>query len=378
MRDSSEQEANSVGRASDELSEFDLEISDLPPDQRSHFLLLKLADTRRRGLAAAQAFARRALYTFAHRAEGGAKTDLGEEEQFALEISDLPPSTRSHYLLLKLAALKARVSSLLPSFRRPAGQPRMLFTRTQRRTRIGQALSALGLCLALLLLLAGNVPDLRARLLSLFQPPTPTPVATPGSIYSSISIFPLGQGVPIIVDRHGQALNPAQGTPGPLPTICPQASTLQPFITPPDPTGLGGGQEGGLGGGPIWLTGFVGPTAALVDLRPLGTSLSHPAGQTIGWYENLTVFVQRDFSGKITLRGESQGPGGLVFFASNNVLDFVPTLTLNPGVFHLETLPSGIEWRVASVNIIVPFAGCYTLNVTWSSGSWSEYFAAGN
>jgi|SRR5579885_48206 hypothetical protein len=370
MRDVSDQEASNAGRENDELNEFDVEISDLPPDKRSHFLLLKLANVRRRGRLAAQAFAHLILHAFAASRASSAQEEAREDEQFALEISDLPPSSRSHYLLLRLSALRARVRALLPFFPRPASQQRAPLTRTQRRVRIGRALTTLGLCAALLVLLAGNVPDLRTRFLTLFQ--APAPAATSTSTYSSISILPIGkgQGVPIIVERHGLPGSPAQGTPGPLPAVCPQASNLQSFMTPLDPPGVGGG--------PIWLTGFVGPTAALVDLQPLDTSLSSPPGQKIGWYEGITVFIQRGFSGIITLRGLSQEPGGQVFFASNNVLNFSDAMVLDSSTFHLENVPNGSEWQVTSINLIVPFAGCYTLEAAWPGGSWFAYFAAGS
>lgn len=360
MRNSSD-----AGREDEEVQDLDIEISDLPPDRRSHFLLLKLEEARKRGRESARRFARSASPTPTHDTRNGGE----EDEESALEFSDLPPGTRSHYLLLKLAALKARVQAIFPFLRHPAGRQRTPLTRAQRRMRIGRALTALGLCATILLLLVGNVPGLRTRLLTLLQPSAPTPAATSAISYSSGSIFTLDQGVPIVVERHGQVLNPDRGTPGPLPTICPQADMLQAFMTPLDPPGLGGG--------PIWLTGFIGPTAALVDLQPLGTSLSHPQGQTIGWYEGLAVFLQRGFRGTITLRGESQGPGGLVFFAGSNVVNFNPILTLDSSSFHLESLPSGSQWQVTSINVIVPFAGCYTLHATWAGGSWDAFFAAG-
>src|SRR5581483_6351677 len=299
MRDSSDQKADGTGREHDEIPEFDVEISDLPPDRRSHFLLLKLVDAQRRGQAAAQTFVGATLSTFTAGVERNDEKDPRMDEQFALEISDLPPSTRSHYLLLKLTALRARVQTMLPFLRSPVDRPRAPLTRARRRMRIGRALTALGLCAVLVLLLVGNVPDLRAQLLTLLRAPAPasTPV-TSTSFRSSISIFPIDQGVPIIVERHGPPASPVQATPGPLPMSCPQASNLEPFMTPPDPTGLGGGLSGGLGGGPLWLTGFAGPTAALVDLQPLATSLSQ--GHPIGWYESLTVFMLRSFLGTVT------------------------------------------------------------------------------
>jgi hypothetical protein len=372
MRDVSDQEAGNAGYNNDERDEFDVEISDLPPDKRSHFLLLKLANTRRRGRMAAQTFARLMLNAFAASRTSDAQEEAREDEQFALEISNLPPSARSHYLLLKLEEMKARVRALLPFSPRPAGHPGAPLTRPQRRMRIGRAMTALGLCATLLVLLIGNVPDLRTRFLTLFQAPAPAATSST-SISSSASIFTFGtdqQGVPIIVERHGLPGSQARGRPGPLPAVCPKASNLQSFMTPLDPPGVGGG--------PIWLTGFVGPTAALVDLQPLATSLSNPPGEKIGWYEGVTVFIQRGFSGLITLRGLSQEPGGQVFFASNNPLNFSDTMVLDSSTFHLEKVPNGSEWQVTSINLIVPFAGCYTLEAAWPGGSWFAYFAAGS
>jgi hypothetical protein len=145
---------------------------------------------------------------------------------------------------------------------------------------------------------------------------------------------------------------------------------VQPFMTPLDPPGLGDD--------PIWITGFVGPTAALVDLQPLGTSHSHPQGQSVGWYEELSVFIQRNFTGTITLQGASQGVGGLVFFAGKNLLDFSPVFELDLSSLRLNSMPGGSQWQVTAINLIIPFAGCYALQVSWPTGSWFRYFAAGS
>lgn len=367
MRDANGQPSDNAAYEYTDPQSLEVQITDLPPEQHSHYLLLRLTDLKRRTQEMTQACMLMLLRTVATSTRRGNETEQPEDERFAFEISDLPPSTRSHYLLLKLTALKARVSAALPFHRRLRPHRRAPITRAQRRAGIGRVLTALGLCASLALLLVGNVPDLRTQLLTLFRPSKPVPTATPAA---TVSIISSGQGVPIIVERHSLPGEVVQGTPGPLPAICPQASTLQPFMTPLDPPGLGGG--------PVWITGFVGPTAALVDLQPLGTSLSHPQGQTVGWYEGLAIFIQRGFTGTITLRGESQGPGGLVFFAGNDVLDFSPIFDIDLSALRLHSLPSGSQWQVTSLNVIVPFAGCYALQAFWPAGTWSRYFAAGS
>lgn len=361
MRNPNQQQAEDGGYVDHEAENLDMQISDLAPERRSHYLLLRLIALKEQGQALAKARAVGILQAVVSRPGSHTETD---EQQDALEISDLAPERRSHYLLLQLVALKARLSATLPALLHPRGQRRLPLTRTQQRLRIGRLLTVLGLCASLALLLIGNNPDLRAHLLTLLQPPTPpTPVGF-------ASLAPIGSGVPIIVERHTLSEGQTQSTPGPLPAICPQASMVQPFMTPLDPPGLGDD--------PIWITGFVGPTAALVDLQPLGTSLSHPQGQRVGWYEELSVFIQRNFSGTITLRGESQEPGSLIFFAGQNVLEFSSAFELDLSSLRLNSMPGGSQWQVTAVNVIVPFAGCYGLQVSWPTGSWSRYFAAGS
>lgn len=356
MRDAHDQPRDENKDAYDDLSTLDIQISDLPPSQRSHVLLLKATALREHTRVRALAL----LRAIAPRARRDNESESQEDERFALEISDLPPSAPSHYLLLQL---RARIRAILPLRQRRTSRQRPSLTRARRRQHIAQALTMLGLCAALVVLLVGNVPDLRARLLSLLRPSVPTPTTSSTLTFGRM-------GVPIIVARHGLFIGQAQGTPGPLPALCPQASTLQPFLTSLDPPGLGDN--------PVWITGFVGPTAALVDLHPLGTSLSHPQGQTIGWYERLSLFIQRGLTGTITLRGESQEAGGLVFFAGDDVSNYSLVFRLDLSTLRQYDSPGGSYWQTTSLNLIVPFAGCYTLQATWSTGSWFQFFAAGS
>ena len=301
------------------------------------------------------------------------ETQRHAEDNVDIEISDLPPSARSHYLLLKLIALQARLRTKLAGLRRARGvsgnaAAALPLTRRQRRARIGQALTALGLCAALLVLLIGNVPNLRTRLVGLFEPPAPTP--TPALVAYG-SILTKNQSAAIIVKRPNSHLpNPAQGSPGALPATCPQISPLKTFLTTLDPPGLGSG--------PLWLSGFDGPTAALLNLQPVKTSLSQPPGAIYGWYETLAVFVQRGFTGSLVLHGESQSKNGEVEFSYPNSLSFAPDLILSlddPAGLHF--IDNG-QWEMTTVNVLVPTAGCYALHTAWSSYSWTQYFAAGS
>ena len=134
----------------------------------------------------------------------------------------------------------------------------------------------------LLVLVIGNVPGLRTRLAG-FLAPTPTPT-------SASSLVFIGQdtsSVIIISPRYGTPNTP-QNAPGPLPTTCPQSSNLQYFTTPLDPPGLGASS--------IWISGFTGPSAVLNDLVPLNPQATH-ASWPFGWYESLTVFIQKNYHG---------------------------------------------------------------------------------
>lgn len=337
----------------------DIRISDLPPETRSHYLLLRLVNTRER-LRTFSRQAGHALQRVTHVHHVASSTEHDETE---LEMRDLPPGTRNHYLLLALQTLKKRLRAVLSSYKQSSNaSARPALTRTQRHARIGRALTALGLCATLLLLLVGNTPTLRARLVSLFEPARPT--STTIAYSSSIS-----QGsVPITIahpdDPYATAI-PAGG-PGPLPATCPRASTLQYFLTTLDPPGLGSG--------PLWLSGFNGPIASLIHLQPGIQSL----GVVSGWYQPLTVFMQKGFVGTFVLHGASQGGMGYVEFSYGGSMNFAPALILsldNPAGVHFT---ANGDWEMTTINIMVPKAGCYALQTTWSNSTWTEYFAAGS
>src|ERR1700692_2437025 len=86
------------------------------------------------------------------------------EDELEIEISDLSPEEESHFLLLKLFAWKTRLLTAMQHFR-PA---RSVFQHTSlsrqtRRARLSRRVTAAGLILVLCVLLIVNVPVLRTR-----------------------------------------------------------------------------------------------------------------------------------------------------------------------------------------------------------------------
>jgi hypothetical protein len=353
MNDFDNQEANGATPPG-ELEEFAVEISDLSPDTRGHYALLRLRaikDNLRPG-------ARKPLALSKQTAREARRAD----DDFEIEFSDLPPSERSHYFLLRLVALKERVRAALPGLmpaRTRAGAARP--TRRQRRASVGRVLTALGLCAAVLLLLAGNVPSLRSRLIGLFEPPIPTQAPL---IADTSNLFPSSNGVDIHVRRSNLAPIQASGSLGPLPATCPRANTLQSFESPLDPPGLGSG--------PVWLVGFSGPTASLVHLNS-------SQAKWLGWYQTLTLFVEKGYEGTLLLQGGSQANGAPLWFSdesmsnTNNSLYFDMQRTTDKQRFY-----SSGQWEFVPVDVFIPASGCYFLQANWSGGSWIADFAAGS
>ncbi|HLI69648.1 MAG TPA: hypothetical protein VKV19_07805 [Ktedonobacteraceae bacterium] len=356
MNDFDSQEADG-GASMDAPEDFEVEISDLPPSERSHYLLIGLQEMKKRLHATARAFILLSSHT----------PEQSNADEFEIEISDLPPDTRGHYLLLKASSLSKRLRAIFAGSRpaqRRGNEPAL--RRARRRAGIGRALTAFGICAAILVLIAGNVPALRSQALGFFEPglaPTPTAVtlnSNPG---------------PVAVGRSGRnafgSLHVFVGDgPGLLPSSCPKLTTLQTFTTPLDPPGLGGG--------PLWVSGFDGPTATLINLQPTSMSLSL-GNAFIGWYSTLAVFIQKGFAGTITLRGESQGEGGIVMFSYADLLAFTSALTLDPNKAGIgQVSVAGGTWEMIPVDILVSSAGCYALQASWSGAGWTQYFAAGD
>ncbi len=271
-------------------------------------------------------------------------------DELDLKISDLPPVSQSHYLLLKIARLRARLGGK----QRGTGAASKSGAASVRRRRISRLLTASAILLSALVLLFGNVPVLRGYFPGLLAP-TPTP--TSQTTYFSQVVINNGA---ISIHRSASSSASADGL-GPMPQRCPRVSTLLYFTTPLDPPGLGAG--------PIWLSGFTGPTAALDNLAPF------VGDQRAGWYETLAVFIQKGFTGTIILTGADQQSKAPIFLSRMDSRVLVPSLSLN--LNNGDRYIADGAWEMASVTLVIPTAGCYRLHASWGDSSWDRYFAAG-
>lgn len=328
----------------------ELQISDLPhePGSRRWRLLDSIRDVSRA--------------TFQDVAPGDdveQGTDVAAEadsKKLDIEISDLPPTRRSHYLLLKLIQLRAVLAGL-KWLSPPKSSP---LSWRQQRAKTRRTIAALGICAALVVLLIGNLPGLSTRLVNLVER-QPAPAATANADLTT-------GNMPIVINHFGNGpVYTSQSAPGPLPSTCPQISTLQYFTTPLDPPGLGAS--------PIWLSGFTGPSAALNHLVPIDAQVAH-APWPGGWYQSVAVFIQKGYTGNITLSGNGQKNDSPVWLSRDNphILSTALTLNLKDGS---QFLANG-QWEMTSITIAVPTSGCYTLQATWSNSSWARFFAAGS
>jgi hypothetical protein len=365
--DDADRQDHNVSEQQELLDEFEVELSDLPPSSRSHYLLLRLTALQKSLHETRQT-------VFAQtRARATQQSEITEDE-FEVEFSELPPSSRSHYQLIWLVALKRR---LLASIRgneseRAAPSHRAtlpILARRSRRARIGQVLTTFGMCAALLVLLLGNAPDLRNQLAGLLHPPasTPTSVADISTTYSSVQI------IHVLTTRTTRVAGHDTPTAfGSLPATCPRGTTLQRFLTSIDPPGLGGG--------PLWITGFDGPVAILRGLTPSPPDTSLPLGVVKNyWYTTLTLFIQKGYEGSIVLQGGEQNSGETLLFSDPELLNthFAAYIDLqDPTIQHL--LISNGSWEMLSLRIHIPTAGCYYLQANWPTDSWTDYFAAGS
>ncbi|HEY0753536.1 MAG TPA: hypothetical protein VGD98_06205 [Ktedonobacteraceae bacterium] len=335
----------------------ELEITDLPPDKPGHYLLAGLTHKKQRLLSTVKDVSRATWQANDSQAlEHPAQADSGE---FELEISELPPTLRSHYLLLRLKRLYAACAGVK---RAPGGTPGGTATPLpayRPRRYVGRVLMTFSMCAALLLVLLISVPGLSSRLVGYFAPAlTATTVS-----HGSVSISTIDTNVPVIVHPFGTPpSSTSQNSPGAIPSTCPQLSTLQYFTSPLDPPGLGSG--------PVWLSGFSGPGAVLDHL----THISKTGEQV--WYETLALFMQKGFNGDIILQGNTQDNDGTLLFSRNEARTLYTSLifNLNDSNHYLTPTP---QWEMTSVVIAVPTAGCYSLRAVWSNSSWQRYFAAG-
>lgn len=261
--------------------------------------------------------------------------------------------------------------SEIPDRRKSGGAStiaRILAARPRLRARLWQAgIVALALCL-ILAVFPGFYPLLRTNLSALFAP---TPQA-------SRAVTPLSSTQVAIEDVQSQfnwkkvliwnASTPPVVMPyatlDATPAACPQNTQTQNFAAPALPPGVGGGS--------LWVTGFTGPRAVLNHLVR-----AHPP--QLGWYQQIQLVGSSNFSGAITLQGGIAGSIFPLWFGFDpHEKELIYSYQYRPADSSLSNhTTDDQQWTVRPINLYIPQAGCYYLQATWDTGSWTVYFAAG-
>jgi len=219
-----------------------------------------------------------------------------------------------------------------------------------------RALHAISLvCLVLLLLSASScafdrVTAQRSPTTTPYPQPTALPTATPGALPPAVT-----------------------GSLAPAPTDCATIDPPQSFTLPSD---FGGGFFGDninfTGSSPAWA---LGPGSPLHVEQP---SAQQPYPSTkVMWIVGPNYFQPVTLSGR-ELR--SNTPLWLEVYAGGALATsvFTTSATLDPGSPNRGSAePRSGRWNIWGIGLLVLSAGCYELDVTWSSGSWRTIYAAG-
>ncbi len=273
--------------------------------------------------------------------------DETEHEKDELEISEIPDRRKSGG-----ASTIARVL---------AARPRL-------RSCLWQAgIAALALCL-ILVVFPDFYPLLRTNLSALFaRTPQASPAAAPlpstRVVIEDVQSQFNGKKV-LIWDASTPPVIMPYATLDATPTACPQNTQTQKFDAPPLPPGVGGG--------PLWVTGFTGSRAVLNHL-----ARAHPP--QLGWYQQIQLVGASNFSGAITLQGGIAGSTFPLWFGFDpHEKDLIFSYQYSPADSSLSNhTTDDQQWIVRPINLYIPQAGCYYLQATWDGGSWTAYFAAG-
>ncbi|HLX59581.1 MAG TPA: hypothetical protein VKR83_21385 [Ktedonobacteraceae bacterium] len=274
-----------------------------------------------------------------------------EHDDIELEISDLPGASSRR---------RTPFTGAPPFLRALAARP-------ATRMRLWQAATA-GCILALLFFtLSGNLSFLQRSFSGLFMHTTPAPAAQPGRIIVLENIESQSQldtKNVNIWDASKPPVVPQSATLDAAPQSCLQYTLTQNFDSPSFPAGVGGE--------PMWVTGFNGSHATL-------NHLTRAQPSQLGWYQQIQLVGETNFNGTITLHGGIAGslvPLWFGYYAGGGRL--IRTVQVNP----IDTSISNHttddqQWGIFPINLYIARAGCYYLQATWEGGNWIVYFAAG-
>ena len=333
--------------AKDDDFDFELEITNLPPDGKIDHLLVRLATLKTQLASEIRA---RLLF----KPSSTIAQDDVIDDDFELEITDLPGGERP-----ALPRIPVPLASRLSPLKR---QKRIL------------PLILIGIIVVVIVLIVlGGISSAWNRALSIFALATPIPAITSGSSLSTEQP-PARTGSGRIIGRSDvktfiwgsnngtPQVVPIQDNLGPAPQDCPQ-NTPQGFDSPPLPTAAGRT--------PLWITGFNGS----------GTILNHlkrARNPELGWYQQITLLLESNYPDVVVLQGSGMNNAPLLFDTIPSDQGLTALLMLDPGDSSLSNHTVGDQqWISFTTNVYVPAAGCYSLSAEWANGGWTIYFAAG-
>lgn len=211
------------------------------------------------------------------------------------------------------------------------------------------------------LVVFGAFPDLSSSLPGLFARPASTPLASIAS-QNETQGFSLKKVLFWRISTPPSV--PLNGTLEAAPQTCRRYTTLQNFDAPAYPAGVGGS--------PLWVTGFSGPHALL-------NHFVRATPPHFGWYERLTLVVATNYATPITLRGGTIGTSAPLWFGVYpHNLGLITYIVVNPADLNASNhFSEDQSWSSLPIALYIAHAGCYFLQASWAQGSWTVFFAAG-
>lgn len=341
-------------------NEFELEITDLAPDEEAGRSVALVAEGLR-VLSRVRDTSNELVEQGKQRLDDAREWLLEEEPkqriiertpygEFELEMTTLPPEAEQSRWLQFFEQIRARVP----------------FNRRLRRMSI-----AVVILLVTLIFMLSSLPGLRVAIAHFFVHPAQTPTSNSSFFFSPDNV---GGGeqvsavVTVIPEETAVATGSVDATAGPkwplppaaMPTNCPAG----PFVN----------ASHTVGSTPIWITGFSGPRATI----HLPNTPSRSIPQWHGWAVHLVITVPSDYPDPVTITGADILYGRPLFFQADPDPAVIPVLILNPahptGLHSIVDGEQGISWNVT---MYVYASGCYVIHTAWPDSEWNIQFAAG-
>lgn len=159
---------------------------------------------------------------------------------------------------------------------------------------------------------------------------------------------------------------PAEPTVSPIPRNCPISNPTFHMIAPNFPL---------IGASPVWATWPRGPS--IFHLQPANSNYSSTYTPPYGWEMTKVVWeVGPNYTHPIMVRGHD------LFDHTPLLIQFLEDTPTTDGVLDPQNPDHPVSvigggWAEWGSYLVVPKAGCYSLEVSWPAGHWAITFAVG-